>query len=89
MGGKFVCGAISFICTDLNDIYAGKESAEEWRKKAASLVKDSFDDYIRILRHLWSVIEQNPLYKATITKEMLCSGWDGKVVPKVLQVLQS
>ena len=82
-------GAINFICKQLNDIYAGKEFTEEWRKKAASLVKDSFDDYIRILRHLWSVIEQNPLYKATITKDMLCSGWDGKVVPKVLQALQS
>lgn len=82
-------GAINFICKQLNDIYAGKEPAEEWRKKAATLVKDNFDDYIRILRHLWSVIEQNPLYKAAITKEMLCTGWDGKVVPKVLQALQS
>lgn len=80
-------GAINFICKDLNDIYAGKESADEWRKKVAALVKDSFDDYIRILRHLWNVIEQNPLYKAAITKQMLCTGWDGKVVNRVLEAM--
>lgn len=81
-------GAINFICKDLNDIYAGKESADEWRKKAAALVRDSFDDYIRILRHLWSVIEQNPIYKAAITKQMLCTGWDGKVVNRVLEAME-
>lgn len=82
-------GAINFICKQLNDIYDGKEPADEWRKKAAALVRDSFDDYIRILRHLWSVIEQNPIYKAAITKQMLCTGWDGKVVERVLKAVES
>ena len=82
-------GAINFICKQLNDIYAGKEPSEEWRKIVASKVQDSFDDYIRILRHLWSVIEQNPLYKTIITKQMLCTGWDGKVVEKVREALES
>ncbi|NEU03621.1 hypothetical protein [Clostridium senegalense] len=45
-------GAINFICKDLNDIYSGKELAEEWRKTAADKVKDDFDEYIRILRYL-------------------------------------
>ena len=81
-------GAINFICKQLNDIYDGKESADEWRKKAAALVKDSFDDYIRILRHLWNVIEQNPPYKAAITKQMLCTSWDGKVVNRVLEAME-
>ena len=81
-------GAINFICKDLNDIYAGKEPADEWRKKVAALVKDSFDDYIRILRHLWRVIEQNPLYKAAITKQMLCTSWDGKIVNRVLEAME-
>ena len=81
-------GAINFICKQLNDIYDGKESADEWRKKAAALVKDSFDDYIRILRHLWNVIEQNPPYKAAITKQMLCTGWDGKTVDRVLEAIK-
>lgn len=82
-------GAINFICKQLNDIYAGKEPSEEWRKIVASKVQDSFDDYIRILRHLWSVIEQNPLYKTIITKQMLCTGWDGKVVERVLEAMES
>ena len=82
-------GAINFICKQLNDIYAGKEPAEEWRKTVASKVQDSFDDYIRILRHLWSVIEQNPLYKTIITKQMLCTGWDGKTVARVLEAMES
>lgn len=81
-------GAINYLCKQLNDIYAGKEPAEEWRKIVASKVQDSFDDYIRILRHLWSVIEQNPLYKAAITKQMLCTGWDGKVVERVLEEME-
>lgn len=81
-------GAINYICKQLNDIYAGKEPTDEWRNKATALVKDNFDDYIRILRHLWSVIEQNPLYKAAITKQMLCTGWDGKVVERVLEEME-
>lgn len=80
-------GAINYLCKQLNDIYAGKEPAEEWRKTVASKVQGNFDDYIRILRHLWSVIEQNPLYKTIITKQMLCTGWDGKTVDRVLEAL--
>lgn len=74
-------GAFNFICKDLNDIYSGKEFADEWRKTVADKVKDSFDDYIAILRYLWSVIEKNPIYKATITREMLCGfrWYDGTV----------
>lgn len=80
-------GAINFICKDLNDIYAGKEFTEDWRKTVAEKVKDNFDDYIAILRYLWNVIESNPIYKAIITKDMLCVGWDGKVVKEVMNAL--
>lgn len=80
-------GAVNFICKDLNDIYAGKEPADEWHKNVAEKVKDSFEDYIAILRYLWNVVESNPLYKAIFTKEMLCVGWDGKVVKEVMNAL--
>lgn len=80
-------GAINFICKDLNDIYAGKEFTDNWRKTVAKKVKDNFDDYIAILRYLWNVIESNPIYKAIITKDMLCTGWDGKVVKEVMNAL--
>lgn len=82
-------GAINFICKDLNDIYSGKEFADEWRKNVANKVKDNFDDYIIILRYLWNVVEKNPVYKAIITKEMLCIGWDGKVVKEVMKALNA
>lgn len=80
-------GAINFICKDLNDIYSGKEFADEWRKNVADKVKDNFDDYIIILRYLWNIVKKNPVYKAIITKEMLCVGWDGKVVKEVMNAL--
>ena len=82
-------GAINFICKDLNDIYSGKEFSDEWRKNVADKVKDNFDDYIIILRYLWNIVEKNPVYKAIITKEMLCVGWDGKVVKEVMNALNA
>lgn len=36
-----------------------------------------------ISRYIWSEIESNSIYKAIITKDMLCVIWDGKVVKKV------
>ena len=80
-------GAVNFICKELNDIYSGKEFSEDWRKKVASAVGDSFDDYIMILKYLWKIVEKNPLYKACITKESLCCGYDGKVFIDVLKRL--
>lgn len=82
-------GAINFICKDLNDIYSGKKFSDEWRKNVADKVKDNFDDYIIILRYLWNIVEKNSVYKAIITKEMLCVGWDGKVVKEVMNALNA
>lgn len=82
-------GAINFICKDLNDIYSGKKFSDEWRKNVADKVKDNFDDYIIVLRYLWNIVEKNPVYKAIITKEMLCVGWDGKVVKEVMNALNA
>ena len=80
-------GAVNYICKQLNDIYAGKEYTDEWRRKVADVVKDDFDDYIMILKYLWQVVEDNPEYKAFISKESICTGYDGKVVPIVLNAL--
>lgn len=73
-------GAINFICKELNDIYSGKEFADEWRKNVANKVKDNFDDYIIILRYLWNIVEKNPIYKLIITKDMLFLNSADKVV---------
>ena len=80
-------GAVSFICHELNDIYAGKTFSDEWHTKVAEKVKDDFDEYIAILKRLWVVIEKNPLLHAVITKETICTGTDGKVVADVLEAL--
>lgn len=82
-------GAINYICKDLNDIYSGKEFKEAWRRNIADKVKEDFDDYIVILRYLWRVIEKNPLYKAIITKEMLCVSGDDKIVKEVMNALNA
>lgn len=74
---------------DLNDIYSGKEFKEAWRRNIADKVKEDFDDYIVILRYLWRVIEKNPLYKAIITKEMLCVSGDDKIVKEVMNALNA
>ncbi len=80
-------GAVSFICHELNDIYAGKEFTQEWKQNVADKVKNDFDDYIAVLKRLWIVIEKNPLLHAFITKESICTGTDGKVVAEVLEAL--
>lgn len=80
-------GAINFICKDLNDIYSGKEFTEDWRKTVVEKVRDNFDEYIAILRYFWNIIESKPIYKAIITKDMLCVGWEGKVVKEVMNAL--
>lgn len=82
-------GAINFICKDLNDIFEGKESNEEWRKKVVQKVVNDFDDYIDILKYLWNLIENNPTYSKMFTKEMLCMDWDDRVVQKVYDELDS
>ena len=77
-------GAINYIVKQLNDIYGGKEFAEEWRNKCAKQVIDQFDDYIAALEHLWSVIEKHPVYQIlTPSREDLCKGYDGKIVERV------
>lgn len=60
---------------------------DDWHKTVSEKVKDNFDDYIAILHYLWNVVENNPLYKAIITKEMLCVGWGSNVVKKVMDAL--
>lgn len=80
-------GAVAFLCKELNDIYSGKEYDDEWRQKIAAQVKDGFDDYILVLKHLWSVVKENPVYRLIISKEDLCVNSDGKVVKEILAAL--
>lgn len=79
-------GAVNYICRDLNSIYSGKGLPNQ-PEAVVNAVKDDFDDYVRILRRLWKIIEDNPSYKLVVTKESLCKDSDGNVVPAVLNAL--
>ncbi len=80
-------GAVNYICRLLNGIYDGKEFQRDWMKIVASKVKDHFDDYICILRHLYDVIKQNPIYSEMFPLESLYVDWDGNTVQKVKDAL--
>ena len=82
-----ICGAVGYISKNLNDIYNGKESGDEWRKNVADKVKNDFDDYIEVLSYFWNVIKNNKNYKEVFSKEELCEGFDGKIINKILDAL--
>ena len=79
-----VGGAVTMICRQINDYFNGYNFKQDYMVAAMKLIEDSYDEYIRILKHLWTVIEGNPLYSQLIKKEDLAKGWDGKVIDKIL-----
>lgn len=54
---------------------------------AMSYIKDNFDDYIKILKYLWSVIQSNEALSLLISKKQLVVGWNGNIVDKVYNLL--
>lgn len=48
-----------------------------------SFIKDNFDDYIKVLKYLWSVIQKDKLLSGMIRKEQLAVGWEDIIVYKV------
>ena len=54
---------------------------------AVGLVKENFDDYIMLLRHLWQVVLHNEVYAGMFTLESLCVGWDGHIVKRVYDLM--
>ena len=79
-----VGGAVTMICRQINDYFNGYNFKQDYMVAAMKLIEDNYDEYIRILKHLWTVIEGNPLYSQLIKKEDLAKGWDGKVIDKIL-----
>ena len=80
-------GAINFICPQLNSFYNGYEFKREFERKEMELIADNFEDYIKVLRYLWIVIENNPKYSFFITKDRLTQGIDKEIVDKVYDEL--
>ena len=82
-----ICGAIFYLCAQLNDIYSGYHLKEEWRKNVASVVINDYESYILILRRLWKDIQENKYSFFRIPKEELAKGWDGTLYTKILNDL--
>lgn len=80
-------GAVNFICPTLNDFYNGYNFTKEADKKKLSLVADNFDDYIKVLRHLKKVIENNDKYAFFIDTDKLAWGWDRRIIDKIYREL--
>lgn len=80
-------GAIRLICREVNDFYDGRVPGQAWKENIMSLIADSYDDYISMLRYLWLVVQNDPRYKTIISKEDLAKGWEGNVVKKIYDQL--
>ena len=76
-------GAVNLICRQINDYYNGYNFSREWQVIQMSVLEGHFEDYIKMLQHLWNVVKRNPAYLEFVNKKMICSGWYGNVVKKV------
>lgn len=81
-------GAMNFIIKQINDYYGGYDYTQEHMIKAMSLIKNDFDDYIKILNYLWNVIQNNTIYSSMYKKEDLAKGWDDHIIDIVLENLK-
>ena len=50
-------------------------------------IKNSFGDYVKILKYLWNVIKNEKLLSMVIRKEWLAVGREGNVIHKVYDLL--
>ena len=80
-------GAVNYITRQINDYYNHYEYKQQYMITAMSYIKDNFDDYIKILKYLWSVIQSNEALSLLISKKQLVVGWNGNIVDKVYNLL--
>lgn len=81
-------GAVNFITKQVNDFYDGYDFKQQFMVIVMSYIKDSFEDYIKILNHLWRIIRKDSFLSIVISKERLASGWNGNIVQKVYNRIQ-
>ncbi len=62
-------GVINFIVPELNDVYSGWETSQDWKKKAYSLILDDKDVYMRLLKRF----KANCRYPVYAEKYLYCS----------------
>lgn len=76
-------GAATLICRQINDCYSGRYLSHSFMDSIREQIKDKFEDYILILQRLWNLIKDDELYFDMFSKESICSGFDGEVVPRI------
>lgn len=82
-----ICGAVNFICKQLNDYYNGYQYSKEWLINTMAVIKDDYESYIMMLKKLWHVIKNNRILASNISKADLAKGSDGNVYPSILNRL--
>lgn len=80
-------GAVCFLVKQINDFYNGYIYTQEYLAIATSVIKYDYDSYITILKHLWNIIKRKSEYATMIRKEDLACGWNGNIIPKILNEL--
>lgn len=80
-------GIKNFISTALNDLYDGDISNKDYIKIAFELVKDNYEDYIKILRYLLDEMGRDNEDSQVILKEQLSRGYKKSKVIRVYERL--
>lgn len=80
-------GAVNYIIRQLNDFYNGYVYPQEYLANATTIIENDYDSYILMLNRLWTIIRQKPEYRHMIKKEDLARGWNGNIIPKILDEL--
>lgn len=58
-----ISGIIQFIVPELNDVYSGYQSSQEWRRKCHSLIENNKDVYLELLKRLKLDYKNNPSFQ--------------------------
>lgn len=80
-------GIRNYITGILNDLYNGRVSKKEYLNIAFELVKDNFEDYIKILRYLLDEMGKNNEDSQLELKQKLSQGFYRNIVQKVYERL--
>ncbi len=82
-------GAVQYIIRQINGFYGGQIPTEEYLAIAMNVIENDYLSYLKMLRYLWDIIKANPLYSSFITKEQLAMNWDGVLIQKIYDALNS
>ena len=75
-------GGVVMISSILNDYYRHKK-ADGWKKYAIDVIKDSYEDYITILKDFQAFVDEVPNLGFLLPPPVLAQGWYGRINRKV------